>query len=121
MDCVGFVDHWFFVNLLIGMWDGFTAVISLVLSLFWNVEFYSVCYHQVWFYNLGFICGLVLGMIIGFNSRLMLIIGLIIALIVKVIVLIAVPVMWGVGIGIGCAVVFVAFWFLGGKRLFAKT
>lgn len=105
MSCIGFVDHVFFLNFIIGAWDGLTAVISLAFSLFWDTQVYGVCYAKAWFYNLGFLIGIVIGIAVGLNNPLVLLVMLMIAAIVKLLLLLFVPLIWGVGIGIGLIVI----------------
>jgi hypothetical protein len=91
------------VGLISGTWDGFTAIISLVLSLFWDVRVYDVCQHS-WFYDLGFIVGAAIGISFGFISPQIFVIGLIILFAVKIVVVLVPLLMWVAVIGFGVAI-----------------
>ena len=52
-----------------GLWDGFTAPISLVAGLFFNVSFFDVC-AQSWWYNCMFLTGVFISSWTGLSSPL---------------------------------------------------
>ena len=115
--CNTLPDHIFLVNLLVGVWDGLTAIISLALSLFFQVSVYGVCYGSSWFYNLGFTVGIAIGIVLGLNRMTILLIVLVACLIIKILALLFVPLVWGVGIAIGILIFYWAFLRFGGREM----
>ncbi len=97
-----------FFGLLWGLWDGVTALISLVASIFWDVRVYNYCEHG-WWYNLGFISGIALGIGVGLNDVDTFIIAFLIILAIYITLLLIGPFMWGIGIGLGILAVFLVY------------
>ena len=113
MECLATgIDHWFITNMLFGMWHGFIAILSLVLSLFWEVTVYDVCLRDAWFYNLGFIIGVWLGGVVGLNMPEAFVIILILAGLVKLVFGLALPIATIAAVVAGVVVVGFLFRFL---------
>lgn len=47
-----------------GLWDGITAPITLIASIFFNVSFYDVCTRS-WWYNCMFLFGILISLALG--------------------------------------------------------
>jgi uncharacterized membrane protein required for colicin V production len=47
-----------------GLWDGITAPVSLIMSIFFNVSFYDVCARS-WWYNCMFLIGVAVAIACG--------------------------------------------------------
>ncbi len=108
MDCSVLIDHWGITWFFIGLWHGLIAIVTLLVSLFADVRVYEVC-QRSWFYDMGFLGGVILGAVVGLNSPWVFIIGLAIAMVIYFIVLIFMPVIWGIGIALGCLAIYLGY------------
>jgi len=95
-------------GLFSGLFDGFIAIISLLIDIFWEVEVYRHC-QQSWWYDFGFLLGSGFAVIVGVQSAEIASVGFIILLICYIIGLMFNFILWGIGIGIGLLIVYIIY------------
>jgi hypothetical protein len=90
-----------------GLWDGITAPVTLIASLFFNVQFYDLCARS-WWYNCMFLFGVFLSLLLGIMSPSIAVITFFVCLMAFIIWLIFANILYILAFAVLCAVLWTA-------------
>lgn len=92
-------------GLISGLWDGLTALVTLLANIFWNLELYNKC-QSSWFYDAGFMVSVSLVAMVAIRVPLLFALLFVVLMAAKIIVIIIGPILWGMLFAAGCLAVY---------------